>query len=273
MSKFWSSGNDDPSSSTNSSGSEEEGVENQDNGKTMQGASAAISADQQESLSLDPDLAWETVKSDQIFLDPINSTNQKPDDCIRIVCMSDTHGQHREIYLPPGDVLVHGGDFTKTGEPGTIQDLDDYFGECKSNFQQIVAISGNHDMTMHPSYYNQNWYRWHHKKFDSTKHIFENCTYLEDTSMTTTTTSGGGDGLNVYGSPWSPEFYNWAFNLDRGEPIREVWDKIPNNTDILITHGPPLGRGDLTTSNGRAGCYDLLVAVQERIRPRVHIFG
>jgi hypothetical protein len=91
--------------------------------------------------------------------------------------------------------------------------------------------------------------------------------YLKDSSHTTK------HGIEVHGSPWSPEFFDWAFNLPRGAPIRGIWDKIPLATDVLITHGPPLGRGDLTPHNGRAGCYDLLVAVQERIKPRVHVFG
>ncbi len=54
------------------------------------------------------------------------------------------------------------------------------------------------------------------------------------------------EGLKFYGSPWQPTFHNWAFNLDRGEEIKKVWDKIPNDTDVLITHGPPFGILDKT---------------------------
>ena len=82
----------------------------------------------------------------------------------------------------------------------------------------------------------------------------------------------------MYGSPYSPEFYNWAFNLDRGESIRKCWDKIPSKEgddgiDILVVHGPPLGRGDETTENGRAGCYDLLTTIQDKAKPRICVFG
>ena len=90
---------------------------------------------------------------------------------------------------------------------------------------------------------------------------------MEDSSYTSQR------GIEIYGSPWSPFFFDWAFNLQRGQEIMEKWQLIPNSTDILVTHGPPLGRGDLTCNNVRAGCYDLLVEVQERIVPRVHIFG
>ena len=47
--------------------------------------------------------------------------------------------------------------------------------------------------------------------------------------------------MRFYGSPWQPEFHGWAFNLKRGEEIRKVWEKIPDEVDVLITHGPPYG--------------------------------
>jgi hypothetical protein len=87
------------------------------------------------------------------------------------------------------------------------------------------------------------------------------------------------DNLRIYGSPYSPEFFNWAFNAKRGDAIRRIWDQIPTANkevrpvDILIVHTPPLGRGDLTEESGRVGCYDLLKVVQERVKPRLCIFG
>lgn len=70
-----------------------------------------------------------------------------------------------------------------------------------------------------------------------------------------------------------PEFHNWAFNLPRGKSCLEKWDLIPNDTDILITHTPPIGHGDFCYSGVRAGCVELLTTVQERVKPRYHIFG
>ena len=92
-----------------------------------------------------------------------------------------------------------------------------------------------------------------------------NCHYLQDEAITI-------EGINFYGSPWQPWFYDWAFNLQRGDQIRAKWDLIPGNTDVLITHGPPLGFGDLTSAGERVGCKDLLEAV-ERIKPTLHVFG
>jgi Icc-related predicted phosphoesterase len=75
-----------------------------------------------------------------------------------------------------------------------------------------------------------------------------------------------------YGSPWQPYFGDWAFNLRRGPEIRAKWDAIPEGTDILITHGPPLGHGDRTVYGKEVGCADLMAAI-DRIRPKYHVFG
>lgn len=70
-----------------------------------------------------------------------------------------------------------------------------------------------------------------------------------------------------------PEFGGWAFNLERGQPCQDQWDQIPTGVDVLVTHGPPIGHGDLCESGDRAGCVQLLQTVQERVRPKYHIFG
>ena len=79
------------------------------------------------------------------------------------------------------------------------------------------------------------------------------------------------DGIKIYGSPWTPFFYNWAFNLRRGQQIASKWAAIPDDTDILITHGPPYGVLD-SASDGSVGCKDLLDRI-EIVKPQYHIFG
>eukprot|EP00438_Fugacium_kawagutii_P024538 Skav223318 [mRNA] locus=scaffold200:48559:50988:+ [translate_table: standard] len=71
-------------------------------------------------------------------------------------------------------------------------------------------------------------------------------------------------GYKIYGSPWQPEFCDWAFNLPRGEELREKWAAIPADTDLLLVHGPPAGQVDMTSKSGRVGCKDLLEAIQQR---------
>lgn len=79
-------------------------------------------------------------------------------------------------------------------------------------------------------------------------------------------------GLAFWGSPWQPAYNNWAFNLPRGGALRERWAQIPDHTDVLITHGPPKGFGDLGPYPQRAGCQDLLDTVR-RVQPRLRLFG
>ena len=275
MSKFWSSGSDSNSSSSELDNDDGEWNSDEDNALPDNGNPRYDNNDDEEEedecLGLDPNATWEAIEKTQIFLDPPSTTiNPHEQECVRLVCISDTHGKHNEIRLPPGDILIHGGDFTKSGEVGNIVSLSTYF--LESGFDEICCIAGNHDMTMHPEFYKDNADRFHSKPFDcdAAQSSLKHCTYLKDSSYTTSTRHGG---IEIYGSPWSPEFFNWAFNLPRGPESRKVWQKIPDSTDVLITHGPPLGRGDLTRQNGRAGCYDLLEEVTKRVKPRIHVFG
>jgi len=272
MSKFWSNIADD-----------EDDISSVEQDETNSSEDVFRTPERQirknDNLSLDPDLAWAQIKDTQVFLnltrraDSAKVTGVKDESYTRVVCMSDTHGKHREISVPKGDILIHGGDFTKTGETGTVQDLAQYFHELQmdGSFQEVVCIAGNHELTFQKDFYAQNGSRFHKKKlFDAnaTKQSLQNCIYLEDESY-----FNDKCGVEIYGSPWQPEFCGWAFNLPRGQPLREVWSRVPSSTEILVTHGPPLGRGDLCSHGCRVGCYDLLCEVQERIKPRLHIFG
>jgi hypothetical protein len=95
---------------------------------------------------------------------------------------------------------------------------------------------------------------------------YSGITYLQDSGIEI-------DGLKFWGSPWQPWFCDWAFNLPRmGPDLREVWNKIPLGTDVLITHGPPHGVLDQVHGGDHLGCEELknrLVSV----KPQVHIFG
>ena len=77
----------------------------------------------------------------------------------------------------------------------------------------------------------------------------------------------------IPGTPHQPEYGGWAFNLVRGEQCLSKWNLIPDDVDVLITHSPPLGFGDLTCTGVRAGCVELLHSVQKRIKPKYHVYG
>lgn len=212
---------------------------------------------------------WRVIQRQQMFQKPFQSTNSKPPDCTRIVCISDTHGRHRSFsLLPPGDILIHAGDFTLRGELAILQDISDYFGKLSESFSEIIVIAGNHDKILHREYYlsRAKGPTAEEEVEEALQVIRKNCVYLHDASYKTSS------GLQVYGSPWAPEYCGWAFMLDR-DVIGEKWRNIPSATDIVITHGPPLGRGDYVDLAGNVGCYELLKEIQERIKPRVSVFG
>lgn len=70
-----------------------------------------------------------------------------------------------------------------------------------------------------------------------------------------------------------PIHCNNSFQLNRGKKLLDKWKKIPDHTDILITHGPPLGYGDQIWEDDHVGCLDLLNTVRLRVKPKYHIFG
>jgi Icc-related predicted phosphoesterase len=167
-----------------------------------------------------------------------------------IVMISDTHGLHRSVEIPPGDILVHAGDLTRFGDREELAEFNEFIGALPHPTK--IVIAGNHDFCFEQA-------------SDACRKLLTHCIYLEDEAVTV-------QGLHFYGSPWQPWFYDWAFNLQRGDEIKKKWDLIPDDTDVLVTHGPPLGFGDMTASSQTAGCKDLLDAI-ERIQPRLHIFG
>eukprot|EP00004_Rigifila_ramosa_P019368 TRINITY_DN4905_c0_g1_i2.p1 TRINITY_DN4905_c0_g1~~TRINITY_DN4905_c0_g1_i2.p1 ORF type:complete len:379 (+),score=58.21 TRINITY_DN4905_c0_g1_i2:61-1197(+) len=185
---------------------------------------------------------------------------------VRFVCISDTHTHHNRMApLPPGDVLIHAGDFSFTGTPSEIADFNSWLG--RQPFKIKIVIAGNHDITLHRQFYDRNWKRWHKTRQDfvDCRKILTNCIYLQDEAVCV-------DGLVVWGTPWQPWFLNWAFNLNRGQEIAQRWELIPSRTDVLVVHGPAYGHGDKIANGEHVGCKDLLSAIQ-RIKPQAVVCG
>ena len=171
---------------------------------------------------------------------------------MKIVIISDSHGYHNGLTLPDGDLLIHAGDVSGRGMESQVLDFLEWYD--KLQFKHKIFIAGNHDF-----YFEQE------KAEKIQQCIPSSTTYLNDSGTSI-------DGINIWGSPVSTWFYDWAFNSHKGEEIKKHWDKIPLNTDILITHGPPYGIFDKTHSGVHAGCEVLLEKVKE-IKPKYHIFG
>ena len=169
---------------------------------------------------------------------------------VKLVLFSDTHGHHRRMAVPDGDILIFAGDMFLFGDGNSLEDFNAFLGELPHRHKLVIA--GNHDYCFE-------------KESARSAASLSNAIYLQDQAIAL-------DGIKLYGSPWQPQFGNMAFNLERGAALREKWDMIPADTDVLITHAPPFGRGDRTAQGEHLGCQDLLEAVQ-RIQPRLHVFG
>lgn len=158
--------------------------------------------------------------------------------------------QCRRVEIPRGDILIHAGDLTGSG---TLEELASEAAWLRAMpHSHKVIIAGNHDFCFE-------------RRSKAARALCDGLIYLEDAEVTVA-------GIRIYGSPWQPRFLDWAFNLDRGEPLRRVWSMIPEGLDLLVTHGPPRSFGDRTADGDAVGCDDLLDATR-RTAPTYHVFG
>ena len=178
---------------------------------------------------------------------------------MRIVAISDTHSRHQDVQIPDGDVLIHCGDICGHGHNSEVKKFLKWF--QAHPHQHKIFIAGNHDRCLEA----------HYEAGRRPDYIPEDVTYLLDEEIVI-------DGLKFYGAPWTPFFCDWAFMRGRGKFMAERWAKIPDDVDVLITHGPPFGVLDKCSPymskglNRLVGCFDLLQRVIE-IQPKVHLFG
>jgi len=182
---------------------------------------------------------------------------------LRITFISDTHNKHKQLtsLLPGGDLIVHAGDLSSMGYQHEIESFCTWFNKLE-NYEHKVFISGNHDFMFEkdPNRAKEIW------------SSYKDIDYLQDEVMGLQI--GDNPEVKIYGSPWQPEFYNWAFNLPRnGEELEAKWAAIPNDIDILITHGPANGYLDKVMGGWEnLGCEKLAEAVKVK-KPKIHVCG
>jgi Icc-related predicted phosphoesterase len=171
---------------------------------------------------------------------------------MRIVAVADTHLYHADLKeLPPGDVLVHAGDLLRRGTLDELRAAAAWL-QAQPHAHKLL-VAGNHDWC----------FVW--QPDEALEILGPGIVYLQDSGTII-------EGVRFWGSPWQPAYNDWAFNLPRGEPLAEKWRRIPDQVDVLITHGPPAGIGDRAGMEEREGCADLRAAVR-RVRPLLHLFG
>ncbi|KAF8625848.1 hypothetical protein AX17_006744 [Amanita inopinata Kibby_2008] len=192
----------------------------------------------------------------------------------RFVSISDTHNRGSQFpsSVPWGDVLLHAGDLTRMGrEEEFEEEVVKWLAGLPHKVK--IVIAGNHDLPLHQEWYETDWRGWHEKKQDRKKVVEmmreAGIVYLECEEYRFRVREGGRM-WSVYGSPWQPWFFDWAFNYERAK-AHEIVDKFPK-TDILLTHGPPHGVFDETRRGDKVGCEALAARVAQ-LRPRLHVFG
>jgi Icc-related predicted phosphoesterase len=161
------------------------------------------------------------------------------------------HALTKGLVVPDGDVLVIAGDICLCGQRAELKRFNHFLAGLPHPHK--VFIAGNHDWPLY------------HASPRQIRSLVNQATYLQDSGITI-------NGIKFRGSPWQPAFFNWAFNLPIGKALADKWELIPEDTDVLITHGPPYQILDTLVSGKQVGCVDLKQAV-ERLKPKVHIFG
>ena len=179
---------------------------------------------------------------------------------MNITIISDTHGKHRELTddLIGGDLLLHCGDSMTSGR--NEQQLINYceWFDSVENYKCKIFIAGNHCRIFQDN----------PKRALEIVNHYKNIIYLQDSFYIF-------EGLKIYGSPWQPWFYDWAFNLPRkGAGLASKWEAIPEDTDILLTHSPVFGILDTVEGrrNDHLGCELLAERVKE-LSLKLHCWG
>lgn len=169
----------------------------------------------------------------------------------KIVALSDQHMNFFDV--PEGDILIVAGDMTYRGQPSEVKAFSIWLESQKSKFKHRIFIAGNHD------------FGFQDNKDEMISYFDEDVIYLEHEACEV-------EGIKIFGSPYTPPFYNWAFM--RNEYILErLYGVIPDDTELLITHGPPHRILDQVPSGEQAGSYALYDRIKSLKKLKHHIFG
>lgn len=170
---------------------------------------------------------------------------------MKIVCISDTHRKEQSVNLPDADILIHAGDFDINNE-WHFDKLLYWFNELSEKYKHVIWVAGNHD------FYFQGMFNE-----EIQRKLPRNVRYLMNSMAIV-------DGIKIWGSPYSPQFNDWAF-MGHLEELNKIWSTIPLDTDIVITHAPPFGINDQVRGISQ-GCPALRNRIK-KIKPKYHIHG
>ncbi|KIW16011.1 hypothetical protein PV08_06062 [Exophiala spinifera] len=192
----------------------------------------------------------------------------------RIVCISDTHNQTPR--LPSGDILIHAGDLTNNGSRSELEKTVSWL--AKTNFKLKIVVCGNHDVTADVDFYREYGTYFHNQKREDPEQFIallssHSIIYLNHESRLVRLAHDDGavTPLKIFGSPYSPSRGFWAFGYS-AEEASALWDQIPLDSDIVVTHTPAKFHRDECSTRGTAGC-EILRQTLWRVRPRLFVCG
>lgn len=158
-----------------------------------------------------------------------------------ILHLSNTHSKHHELRnLPPSDIIIHSGDISFAGSENEVMDFIEWFGRLPYKYK--IFIAGNHDFCLFDA------------KIDG---LPQNCFYLCNSSITI-------QGVKFYGLPM---FMEDAMSGDYDTYIQ----KIPSDTNVLITHQPPFCILDCSANINYGD--SILLQIVLKTKPKYHLFG
>lgn len=183
---------------------------------------------------------------------------------MRIVAISDVHEQWKNIEIPTCDILISAGDYSYQGDHKVVRKFHAWLDEQPAS--HIISVQGNHEVKVESN-------------FNLAKAIAqEECPdvhFLEHEAIEI-------EGIKIFGSAWTPYFCDWAWNGARNDAeavlyrkplIQKKWEQIPEDTNILITHGPPYQILDYVPMGGNVGCSHLHERILNLPNLKHHIFG
>ena len=179
---------------------------------------------------------------------------------MKIWHISDTHGFHHMLEIPSDiDMVIHSGDGSNFRDiyKNEVEFQDFIYWYSRVPIKYKIFIAGNHDSALEKNLFNVK------KQMEDSDII-----YLENSDVTI-------EGIKIWGSPHTPSFGDWSFMKDRAK-LDKVWKHIPDDTDIVVTHGPPKGILDSSFDRNnnieRCGCNALKKRMLD-IQPTLVLFG
>lgn len=180
---------------------------------------------------------------------------------MKLAVISDTHGYHDEVQLDTVDVLIHCGDAANDiNTPQNIVEMQKFIlWFAKQNAKYKIYVPGNHDVCLYRNCFDRRQF------LDNGIILLEHNVFEIENKM-------------FFGSPYTPTYgNNWGYNVPRHK-LHEYWQQIPETVDVIITHGPPKGKLDLTydlknpKNIAQVGCKALAKRIAE-LNPKYHFFG